>query len=235
MEESSDRGSIPLSSIPKNNGIAILLEVCTTQAAHFLNILPLQYKYGLGFIGMERDALMVEGFVFPSMKEAQIALKEQKNIEVIRERTEFSNPEDVYGLYVKLLERNMFKTIIGYSFLYELRHTLITEFSYDEQELPVIHLPKNMEYDKVSRLNQGVMEMKIQQLQLVKKRMSIVIAALAFMVIAMFVIAAVNPNVGYVNTERKVVDKYSAWQENLEQREQAVKEKEKELNIDSEE
>ena len=79
------------------------------------------------------------------------------------------------------------------------------------------------------------MEMKIQQLQLVKKRMSIVIAALAFMVIAMFVIAAVNPNVGYVNTERKVVDKYSAWQEDLEQREQVVKEKEKELNIDSEE
>ena len=90
------------------------------------------------------------------------------------------------------------------------------EFSYDEQELPVIHLPKSMEYDKVSRLNQGVMEMKIQQLQLVKKRMSIVIAALAFMVIGMFVIAAVNPNVGYVNTERKVVDKYSAWQEGLE-------------------
>lgn len=191
---------------------------------------------------MENESLIVEGFVFSTMKEAQIAMKEQKNIEVIRERTEFSNPEAVYELYVKLLERNMFKTIIGYSFLYELRNILITEFSYDEQELPTIHLPQNMEYDKVSRLNQGVMEVKIEQLLLVKKRMSIVIAALAFMVIAMFVIAAVNPNVGYVNTERKVVDKYSAWQENLEQteqdlkqREQAVKEKEKELNINSSE
>lgn len=184
---------------------------------------------------MENESLIVEGFVFSSIKEAQIAMKEQKNIEVIRERTEFSNPEAIYELYVKLMERNMFKTIIGYNFLYELRNTLITEFSYDEQKLPTIHLPQNMEYDKVSRLNQGVMEMKIEQLLLVKKRMSIVIAALAFMVIAMFVIAAVNPNVGYVNTERKVVDKYSAWQEDLEQREQAVKEKEKELNIDSSE
>lgn len=184
---------------------------------------------------MEKESLIVEGFVFPSFKEAQVALKEQKNIEIIRERTEFSDPEAIYELYVKLMERNMFKTMIGYSFLYELRHTLITEFSYDEQQLPTIHLPKHMEYDKVSELNKGVMEMKIQKLLLVKKRMSIVIAALLFMVIAMFVIAAVNPNVGYVNTENKIVNKYSAWQEDLEQREQAVKEREKELNMNSEE
>ena len=233
MEESSDRGSIPLSSI------FVAKYMRKWSSGPFLSFYY-NLKYGVEFAGMENESLIVGGFVFSSMKEAQIAMKEQKNIEVIRERTEFSNPEAIFELYVKLMERNMFKTIIGYNFLYELRNTLITEFFYDEQSLPTIHLPQNMEYDKVSRLNQGVMEMKIEQLLLVKKRMSIVIAALAFMVITMFVIAAVNPNVGYVNTERKVVDKYSAWQEDLElteqdlkQREQAVKEKEKELNIDS--
>lgn len=183
---------------------------------------------------MEQNARIVDGFVFSSYKEAQIALKEQKNIEIIRQRTEFSNPEAVYELYVKLMERDMFKTMLGYSFLHELRHRLITEFSYEEQELPTIQLPGKMEYNKVNEINQSVLEARLQPLLLTKKRMTIVIVALMLMVIAMFVIAAINPNAGYVNTENKVINKYSAWQEELEQREKAVKEKEAELNMDSE-
>lgn len=184
---------------------------------------------------MDKDALIVDGFVFPTYKEAQIALKEQSNISVIREKTAVLDGAAIHDLYLKLIERNMFNTILGYSFLYELRHRLITEFSYAEEELPTVELPRQMEYDRVKELNQGVMENKIQQLLLQKKRMVITIAALVFMVVAMFVIVSVNPNVGYVNTEQKVLNKYSAWEEQLEQREKAVKEKEAELNIDFEE
>lgn len=61
------------------------------------------------------------------------------------------------------------------------------------------------------------------------------IVALLVMVVAMFVIAAVNPNTGYINTENKILNKYATWQEELEEREQAVKEKEEELNIHSKE
>ncbi|CCX86033.1 unknown [Clostridium sp. CAG:590] len=42
-------------------------------------------------------------------------------------------------------------------------------------------------------------------------------------------IAVINPNAEYVNTENKVLNKYSAWEEDLKQREQAVKEKEEQL------
>lgn len=184
---------------------------------------------------MDKDALIVDGFVFPTYKEAQIALKEQNNVSVIRERTTALDGAAVRELYIKLIEREMFNTVVGYSFLYELRHRLMTEFSYTEEELPNIELPKQMEYDRVREINQGVLENKIQQILLQKKRMAITIVALIFMVVAMFVIVAVNPNVGYINTENKVLNKYSAWQEELERREQAVKEKEAELNINSEE
>ena len=90
-----------------------------------------------------------------------------------------------------------------------------------------------MEYDKVSEINQGKMEAQIQALLLIKKRMAIVIAALAVMVLSMFVIAAVNPNVGYINTEKKILNKYSAWEEDLKQREQAIKEKEEQFSTKS--
>ena len=59
-----------------------------------------------------------------------------------------------------------------------------------------------MEYDKVSEINQGKMEAQIQALLLIKKRMTIVIVALAVMVLSMFVIAAINPNVGYLKRDR---------------------------------
>lgn len=181
---------------------------------------------------MEKEALIVNGFVFPSEKEAQSALKEQKNIEIIRQRAPFSDSETAYELYTKLIDRNMFKTIVGYSFLYELRQHLITDFGYEEDELPVLILPRRM--DKVSEIKQGVLETKLQKALLLKKRMAIVIAALVVMVIAMFVIAIINPNTGYINTENKILNKYAAWQEELERREQAVQEKETELNINVE-
>lgn len=179
---------------------------------------------------MEQETLIVDGFVFPSYKEAQIALKEKKNIEVIRENTPFDEADTCLELYSKLIERDMFKTMVGYHFLYELRQRLVTEFGYEEESLKTVTLPKTMDYEKAKRIS--VVEAKLERMTVVQKRLKIVIAALAFMVVAMFVIAAVNPNAKYINTEHKVSDKYSAWQEELEQREQAVKEKEAELNMD---
>ncbi len=178
---------------------------------------------------MEQETLIVDGFVFPSYKEAKIALTEKKNIEVIKENTPFDEADTCLELYSKLIERDMFKTMVGYHFLYELRQRLITEFGYEEENLKTVTLPKRMDADKVNRIS--LLESKLERMAVVQKRLKIVIAALAFMVITMFVIAAVNPNAKYINTEHKVSDKYSAWQEELEQREQAVKEKEAELNI----
>lgn len=112
---------------------------------------------------MEKESLIVDGFVFPNAKEAQIALNEHDNIETIRQRTPISDPEVVYELYIKLVERNMFKTMVGYSFLYELRQRLITDFEYDEAELPVVTLSENIKYDKISGHNQNILEAKLQK------------------------------------------------------------------------
>lgn len=180
---------------------------------------------------MEQEKLIVEGFEFSSVSEAQIALKEKENIEIIRERTPLEDGEVCLDLYSKLIERDMFKTIVGYSFLYELRQYLIIKFGYEEESLPTIVLPKRMEYEKVNETHQSAMESKLERMGIVTRRLKIVIAALSFMIVAMFVIAAINPNTGYVNTEKKVLDRYAAWQEDLEQREQVIKEKEAELHI----
>lgn len=180
---------------------------------------------------MYDESLIVAGFVFSSYQEAQIAIREQKNVETIKARTDLSDAHVVFDLYQKLIERKMFQTMIGYSFLYELRQLLTQEFEYLDSDLPSIVLPKRMEYDKVGALNQGVLDSKVQRLLVVKKRLTVTVVILLVMIVLMFVITALNPNVGYVNTENKILNKYSAWQEELEQRERVVREKEAELNI----
>ena len=184
---------------------------------------------------MGEDSHVVDGFVFSSLSEAQTAVKEQKNIDIIRQRTPLSDPGAAYALYCKLIERDMFKTSVGYGFLYELRHYLIEDCGYDESELPSVTIDNKGGSDIFADIKREALEEKITNLKLSIKRMTIVIVALLAIIIGMFVIAVINPNVGYINTERKVLNKYSAWEEDLQLREEEIKQKEKKYNTNTEE
>lgn len=177
------------------------------------------------------DLRVVEGFLFPTTTEAQTALKEKKNIEIIKQRTPLNDPKAAYSLYCKLIERNMFKTEVGYSFLHDMREYLVEDLGFDNADVPTIDIPKAGSSDIFSDIKREKQVEEIEQLKLSKKRMTIVILSLIIIIGAMFVIAIINPNVGYVNTERKVLNKYAAWEEDLSRREEEVKQKEKDLGI----
>lgn len=182
---------------------------------------------------MDKEKLIVDGFQLSSYKEAQLAMKEKETIDAIKSKLDMTNGSALYQIREKLIQREMFQTIVGYSFLNELRHLLVTEFMYNEEDVSVVILPKQMEFDKVKDFNKGIYEGKLYELQQKKNRLQFVVIILIIMVVAMFVIAAINPNTGYINAENKVLNKYAAWQEDLEQREQVIKEKEAELGIDN--
>ena len=184
---------------------------------------------------MGEDSHVVDGFVFLSVADAQTAAKEQKNIDIIRQRTPLSDPDAAYALYCKLIERKMFKTSVGYGFLYELRHYLIEDCGYAPSDLPNIAEVSKEGGDIFADIKRESLEDKIKLLRLTIKRLTIVIIALVAIVVGMFAVAVINPNVGYVNTEHKVLNKYSAWEEDLTNREAIIKQKEKELNINSDE
>ena len=183
---------------------------------------------------MEDDSHVVDGFVFSSVAEAQMASKEQKNIDIIKQRTPLSDPKAAYALYCKLIERNMFKTSVGLGFMYELRHYLIEDCGYTPEDIPNIQAVKAVNNDIFADIKRESLEEQIKVSKLSIKRMTIVIVALIVIIVGMFVVAVINPNVGYINTEHKVLNKYSAWEEDLTNREKIIKQKEKELNINTE-
>lgn len=183
---------------------------------------------------MDKDELIVKGFLFPNYKEAQVAKKELKNIEVIRTKTDFSNKNALIELYNKLIEKNFFRTVIGYEFLSEIRGILTEDYYCSEEQLPSIKVSYMNPSDQVKVMNIERLEEKVDKDKTMIKRLSIAVLALAVVIIGMFFIAATNKNVGYINTENKILDKYSGWQEELENREKAVIEKEAELGIEPE-
>lgn len=183
---------------------------------------------------MDKDELIVKGFLFPNYKEAQVAKKELKNIEVIRTKTDFSNKNALIELYNKLIEKNFFRTVIGYEFLSEIRGILTEDYYCSEEQLPSIKVSYMNPSDQVKVMNIERLEEKVDKDKTMIKRLSIAVIALAVVIIGMFFIAATNKNVGYINTENKILDKYSGWQEELENREKAVIEKEAELGIEPE-
>lgn len=180
---------------------------------------------------MEENSFVVDGFVFSNKADAELAAKEQKNIEIIKQKTPLTDANASFSLYSKLIERDMFKTLVGVNFLHELRTHLINDFGYAEEELPPITFSTKSPKTIFEDIKREALEEKVNNLMLSRKKMAIVIIALVVMIVGMFVIAFVNPDVHYVNTENKLLNKYSGWAEELEAREAAVKEKEKELNI----
>lgn len=182
---------------------------------------------------MEQNNYIVAGFQFPNGKEALAAKRELEHIKLIREKTDFASGEadadTILELYTRLIEKNIFKTQIGYSFLGELRNILIDSYNMQEADLPVVVLPLYEEAIQLKTAQTEAYKERVLELKGKMQKMKYVIIALAVMIIGMFILAATNKNVGYINTENKILDKYASWEEELNQREKEITERERAL------
>ena len=68
------------------------------------------------------------------------------------------------------------------------------------------------------------------KLKRTKKILQIAVISFIVIILGMFYIMATNKNIGYFNTEEKIVNKYAAWEERLESWEDELNLREKELD-----
>lgn len=178
---------------------------------------------------MNNSDLVVDGFVFLTTEEAQAAREEYDSIQVIKQKIKLEDKDNVYMVYQKLNDRKLLKTPIGYVFLKQLRNILINDFSYDPKDLEDITLTANIstihtKYNKTEDDRRLLIQLKGRM-----RRYKQLVGVLIVIVIAMFVITATNKNVGYVNVENKILDKYADWEEELNMREADIEKREAQL------
>ena len=67
---------------------------------------------------------VVNGYTFETQEMAEKAKREANGIKYIRSQTKMDDPEVVFKLYHKLIDRNYFQTPVGMAFMEELQEYL---------------------------------------------------------------------------------------------------------------
>lgn len=178
-----------------------------------------------------RGERTVGGFVFQTTEDAALASQELKKTEYLRMHLSYDNPEKVKQIYEKAVTERTFKTPVGYGFLWELRKFLLENGIPEEKLEPIplqisYQLRKNS-YTPVPKKKQEKASGKSGLMMY-----SVILNILLVMAVAaMFAIAVNGKSPNILNYEKAITNRYASWEQELTERENAVREKERELNI----
>ena len=167
------------------------------------------------------------------------ALKEVQGIKYIKDRMTLEDPKRVLAIYNKIVADKMFETPVGLSFMYELGEFLMSA-GINQEGLAGLEVEGSILVDEVRKKRKqeadSLSEKKRlkKELKATKKRfsMSVLIGGvLAAAMVAMLIIAARGETVTVLNYRNRIINEYESWEEELEQREQAVEEYEEKYGI----
>lgn len=171
----------------------------------------------------EDSRLEAAGFIFSSEVVAEKAKKEMNAVSYLKNELSQMDGRHLLAAYKGLIDKEVFDTAEGYSFLKELQRTLINDDTVDNDSIPLIPV-----YDPA--------EVKRRQIEkeepVWKKRfftILVVVIALACCVVFMFILTVTQDSPNIINYRQKLENRYSTWDESLTKREEQVREKEEEL------
>lgn len=182
---------------------------------------------------MDNSKNSIDGYLFRNKSDYARALKEKETIDKLKGNLSAERPDEMLALYKKLISKNYFATPLGISFLYDMRKYLVELYEEDLPPVPVIRV-KAPKPEADNREQKKLLE-EIDRLQSAKRTMTIAIISMVVVIIGMMTIVAFDDKSSFFNAENKVLDKYSAWEEDLNAREQAIREREEAFSIRPEE
>lgn len=179
----------------------------------------------------------VGGFLFKTEEEAELAKRELEGVRFIKQKTDLKNPKTVLQVYQNLIRQDLFETPIGYCFLKELRDYLLMIPAIRNEDVAAITVryPESVEEKKRQKKERQPKEKAKSKGQKGRQEKNtdykirchffmITTLILAVSVVTMMVLAGTSDNIHILNYENKLIDKYSAWEQELEEREQQLKE-----------
>ncbi len=180
---------------------------------------------------MINEKYSVDGYVFETEQEYNDALNEKKGVDYMRSRTNMNNIASVQDIYEKVLEKNIFKTPIGYNFMRELQDILVKSSLVDNDEIKNIRVDKSGN-KKVIESNKQLKERLKNVESEYKNRFfnSVVLnVALIILIILIVVITNNSKNANVLNYKNRLDAEYmskendlAAWEEELEKREKLL-------------
>lgn len=183
------------------------------------------------------DRSMIDGFAFSDDADVSLAAAEIEKIKYIAGRMNMNNPRGVLAVYDKLITSGIFVTPVGYEYLRTLQN-----FLYKSSEIPddaVKEIPVPISYTRALNIRSEERDEKInrqREARTLRKtfrteyKISLIVnIILILMVIAMFIITLKAENPNMINYRTAILNQYSEWEQELSERERAIKARELEL------
>lgn len=181
------------------------------------------------------DEYIILGYTFSDEESYLEAKKEADKINYILEKTDIDKEKTLFELYNALNDDNVFRTIIGYNFLTQLRKRILSRTTTKDDEISPIKINSNnlpssvKEFSAMQNENKKRQYKKLSENYHIKLRNSRIINIfLVVLIMVMIVISLYADRTVFQKFEESIVNKYAAWQEELEARETALEQKEQE-------
>ena len=190
---------------------------------------------------MLSEKRIVEGFVFENEEEYQLALKDAELFDILWNKIKKSDRNVATELYDTLLTSDKIKTVVGMYNVKMLQNYLIQNGYVSESEIiPIVGFVgrrvsttdamKSYEYsNRMKYMVNQKMNDKLEKYKATVATLKVVVLILAVVIAVMFVVQANGGTANYASAKEAVIDEYSEWEQDLNDREKEVKEKEEEL------
>lgn len=186
----------------------------------------------------EKENLLVEGYRFGSYQDAKLAEEEQKKAEYFKEKTAGRSARNLLAVYDKMLDEKIFATPVGWAYLKEVQEEL-RSLGLSEDMIRPIPMYVTFCHMTGDEIDKTVVRQRIRPSRKKAKTDKFKISLLVnvffvILVLAMFAITLNSDNPNILNYKKAVVNQYATWEQELSEREERVKEKERQLQIEQE-
>lgn len=181
----------------------------------------------------EEEMLCAGGFQFLSKEDAEKARIDERKLEYLDNHVNCSSLSGVQAVYEKAIENRIFRSPIGWVYLQNLRKQMIELGAEPESIMPI---PVLVAFSHIPQQDDYFPKQRIQRLP-EKKKFPVLLfslvcnAVLVVLVIAMFVIANTSDTDNILNYKRNVTNRYASWDQEITQRENTVREKERKFGL----
>lgn len=186
----------------------------------------------------QKDEYQVDGYLFFSKEDRDLALEEKQKIDYFEEKTKGKNKTMLLNLYDSILDQKLFKTPVGLEYLRKLREELIAD-GYEESQIRPIPLYRNYSYKTGEEIDVSYVKRRVKPSDRGEKKAGYLQISVCFnllltlLVITMFVITMKSDNPNILNYKKQILNEYASWEQELTERENRVREKEQELSMEA--
>lgn len=183
---------------------------------------------------IEKNKYVVDGYSFSSKEEMEEAKNELSGIEYLESRTDLTNVKNVYATYNKIIEKELFRTPLGYKFLKELQDVLYKSNEIDDEDILPIPILKTSDKivikQKAPKVPQNY-DLSELEIRYKNKFINMIIFSLFLILILvlMFFITNNSKNTNIINYKERIDREYSKKEDSLVKWSEELSLKEKEL------